>query len=133
IATVTVGNAPRGMAYDSSKGEVYVANMADNTVSVISDSTHSVVATVNMVPQSNLDSSLPQACAAAYDSANGKIYVAILFMNRVSTISDSTHTVIENISVGTSPVDIAYNSGTRELFVLSRESIGPNQNLSSLS
>jgi YVTN family beta-propeller protein len=121
------------MAYDSSKGEVYVTNMADNTVSVISDITHSVIATVNMVPQPNIYSSLPQACAAAYDSANGKIYVAIPYKDRVSTILDRTHSVIENISVGIAPQDIVYNSGTREIFVLSRESIGPNHNLSTLS
>jgi DNA-binding beta-propeller fold protein YncE len=38
IATVTVGTGPNAMVYDSGKGEVYVVNGADGTVSVISDS-----------------------------------------------------------------------------------------------
>ncbi len=42
VATVSVGSYPLGVAYDSSKGEVFVANngrynVPDNTVSVISD------------------------------------------------------------------------------------------------
>ena len=37
-ATVTVGNLPGAVAYDSAKGEIFVANGGSNTVSVISDS-----------------------------------------------------------------------------------------------
>ena len=36
--TVSVGTNPYGAAYDSAKGEVFVANEGDGTVSVISDS-----------------------------------------------------------------------------------------------
>ena len=39
VATVNVGIAPFGLAYDSAKGEVFVANFGSNTVSVISDGT----------------------------------------------------------------------------------------------
>ena len=39
-ATITVGSGPAGIAYDSGKGEMFVANHDDNTVSVISDSTN---------------------------------------------------------------------------------------------
>ncbi len=37
-ATITVGNSPVGVAYDSGKGEIFVANNWANTVSVLSDS-----------------------------------------------------------------------------------------------
>ena len=37
-STITVGTSPTGVAYDSAKGEVFVANTGYNTVSVISDS-----------------------------------------------------------------------------------------------
>jgi YVTN family beta-propeller protein len=49
IATIpVVGTSPGdyGVAYDSSKGEVYVTNEGVATVSVISDSSNSVVATI---------------------------------------------------------------------------------------
>lgn len=36
VATVSVGSSPIAAAYDSSKGEVFVANYDDGTVSVIS-------------------------------------------------------------------------------------------------
>jgi DNA-binding beta-propeller fold protein YncE len=85
---------------------------------VISDSTNAVVATVNMVPNPQYYSSIARARAAAYDSSKGEIYVAIYWEGMVSTISDSSKTVKENISIGNRPWDIAYNPGTNELFVL---------------
>ena len=48
VATVTVGINPESVAYDSGKGEIFVANDGSNTVSVISDSTNAVVATVTV-------------------------------------------------------------------------------------
>src|SRR5438552_16415927 len=48
VATVNVGSNPFGVAYDSLKGEVFVANFGSNTVSVIEDSTNTVVATVSV-------------------------------------------------------------------------------------
>ena len=48
VATVSVGSAPDAAAYDSSKGEVFVANGGDDTVSVVSDATNHVVTTVNV-------------------------------------------------------------------------------------
>ncbi len=46
VATMTVGATPYGLAYDSAKGEVFVANINSRAVSVISDSTNGVVAAV---------------------------------------------------------------------------------------
>src|SRR5437016_14113606 len=48
VATVPVGSIPEGVAYDSAKGEVFVANVGSNTVSVIYDSADAVVATVSV-------------------------------------------------------------------------------------
>ena len=47
-ATITVGAEPTGVFYDSGKGEMFVVNHSDNSVSVISDSTNKVVATVSV-------------------------------------------------------------------------------------
>ena len=48
IATVPVGSRPTAIAYDPSNGNVYVANIATNSVSVIQGSTNSVLATVRV-------------------------------------------------------------------------------------
>ena len=46
VATVTVGYGIDGIAYDSGKDEIFVANTASDSVSVISDSNNTVVGTV---------------------------------------------------------------------------------------
>jgi DNA-binding beta-propeller fold protein YncE len=35
VATVNVGTNPSGVAYDSARGEVFIANFLDDTVSVL--------------------------------------------------------------------------------------------------
>ncbi len=117
-ATIPVGtpgtDAPYdyGVAYDSGKGEVFVTNAGSDTVSVISDKTNAVVATVPMryAPY-----------ALAYDSSKGEIFVtngnAQTTLGTVSVISDSTNTVVANITVGTDPGGIAYDPSKGEIFV----------------
>src|SRR5260370_36562760 len=63
VATVTLpaGGVPYYAAYDSGKGEIFVANYGSNTVNVISDSTNTVGATVKGVAL---------AWGAAYCSGN---------------------------------------------------------------
>ncbi len=106
--TITVGGAPWGVAYDSSKGEVFVVNSGSNSVSAISDNTNAVVATVT-VGQSPY--------RVVYDSAKGEIFVANYGANSVSVISDNTNAVMATVSVGTSPSSFAYDSGKGEIFV----------------
>jgi YVTN family beta-propeller protein len=80
-ATVPVGNAPIGLAYASGKGEILVTNSADNTTSVISDSTNAVVATV---PVGN------QPISLTYDSGKGEIFVVNSGSSSISVLSDSS-------------------------------------------
>jgi YVTN family beta-propeller protein len=67
VATVNVGSAPWGVAYDSAKGEVFVANEGNSTVSVIDDSTNAVVASVNVGSD---------PFGVAYDFGKGEVFVA---------------------------------------------------------
>ena len=46
VATLALGTATYGLAYDSGKGEVFAADTNSKNVSVISDTTNKVVATV---------------------------------------------------------------------------------------
>ena len=72
---------PTGAAYDSSKGEVFVANSASDSVSVISDSTNDVVATVTVGTS---------PIGMEYDSSKGEIFVTNTQSDSVSVISDSS-------------------------------------------
>jgi YVTN family beta-propeller protein len=115
IDTVEVGGGPGGVAYDSGKGEIFVVNQYDGTLSVISDSNNTVVATI---PVGNSPDGV------AYDSGKGEIFVTNRVSNTVSVVSDSSNTVIANVILNPGaqgsvfdPRGIAYDSGKGEIFV----------------
>ena len=105
---------PVQVAYDSGKGEVFVSNYGSNTVSVISDSTNKVVATIEV-------GSGP--AGSAYDPAKGEVFVSNFGSNTVSVISDSTNAVVTNVTIassgtgGSGPNGIAYDPTRGELYV----------------
>ena len=111
VANVTVGPFPDGIAYDSARGEVYVASSGSTTiagsVSAISDSTNAIVATVP----------LNDAGGVAYDSAKGELYVVTPNTNSTAIISDSTNSVVGTRPAGPAPFWIAYDSAKGELFI----------------
>jgi YVTN family beta-propeller protein len=67
IATITVGRFPLGIAFDSANGNLYVANDFDNTVSVISGQTNTIVG--NPIPAGH------EPIGIAFDSANAHLPV----------------------------------------------------------
>ncbi|TLX81589.1 MAG: YncE family protein, partial [Thaumarchaeota archaeon] len=93
---------------DSGKGEVFVSNDGSNNVSVISDSTNTVSATITV-------GSNPTGIV--YDSGKGEVFVSNEGSNNLSVINDLTNTVSTTISVGTTPLEIAYDSAKGELYV----------------
>jgi YVTN family beta-propeller protein len=106
--TLSVGKDPQGMAYDPESGEMYVANFGSNTVSVINDSTNTVVATIKVGTQPK---------NIAYDSGKDEVFVTNWGSGTVSVISDRTYSVVATIPVGIHPVGIAYDSAKSEIFV----------------
>ena len=103
---IGVGYSPTGLAYDSGRGEVFVANTNAGTVSVISDFTNTVVATVN-VGNGPL--------GVAYDSGRGEVFVANYGSKTVSAISDANNSVVATFGVGPAPFGVAYDSRGRDL------------------
>jgi YVTN family beta-propeller protein len=103
-----VGNSPFGVAYDSGKDEVFVTNVDDDTVSVISDSSNAVIATVPVgeVPQ-----------GLTYDSGKSEIFVANFGSNTTSVISDTNNTVLATVASGAGPEGVTDDSGKGEIFV----------------
>ena len=107
-ALVNKGYNYLGLAYDSSKSEVFVTNAQANTISVISDSTNSVVATIDAA-------SIPTYIE--YDSGKNETFVSNLVSGSVSVISDITNTVVTTVNVGNSPGGIQYDSRNGQIFV----------------
>jgi YVTN family beta-propeller protein len=105
---ISVGNEPEGLAYDPAKGEIFVANGFSSSVSVISDSNNSVVATINLATSPG---------PIVYDSGKGEIFVGGgANSNLVSVISDSNDSVVSEVTVG-SPSGLTYDSAKGEMFI----------------
>jgi YVTN family beta-propeller protein len=109
---ITVGMNPNGIAFDSANGNLYVDNSVrvQSTVSVISGSSNTVIATIPVGKN-------PEG--VAFDSANGNIYVANTDDNTVSVISGSSSTIIgSSIPVGNGPFRIAFDSHNDNMYVI---------------
>ena len=109
-AQIGVGSGPYGIAYDSGKGEVFVANFGSSNVSVIGDTTNAVVASVAVTGGAS-------PIGVAYDSGRSEVFVTDIFSNNMSVIADSNNTVVASVNVSTYPFGVAYDSGKGELFV----------------
>jgi YVTN family beta-propeller protein len=116
----TSNSDPSGLAYDSGKGEIFVACGAlvggNGSVSVINDTSNTVVANVTF-PMGSTPSGL------AYDSGKGEIFVndPDVYGEPEPTptcwvISDSTNSVVANVTGVCDGEGIAYDSGKGLLF-----------------
>ena len=117
IATVMVGKAPNGIAFDPDNGDVYVANAYCGTfftdcgmgnVSVIDSSTNTVTATVPVGRD-------PEH--VAFDPVNGDVYVSNGYNGTISIIDGSTNTVISTITTGGYPEGMAFDSLNGDMYV----------------
>jgi YVTN family beta-propeller protein len=105
---VDVGSSPLSLAFDSGRGEVFVANSESNNVSVINDTTNKVIAWIYVGGFPN---------GIAYDPGKGEVFVANEDSDDVSVISDTTNEVVATVPVGAYPIHVAYDSGRSEVFV----------------
>jgi YVTN family beta-propeller protein len=112
-ATIPVGIGPFGIAYNPSNNNIYVANAASSTVSVISGSTNSVIATT-LVERDPF--------WLVYVPPNNQIYVTNVESNDVYVISGVTNRVVKTIGVGSLPTGIVYDSTNQHIYVTNRNS-----------
>ena len=103
-----------GVAYDSGKGEIFVTNTGSNTVSVISDESNTVVATVNV------DKAPTGIC---YDPFMHEVFVSNSNSATVSVISDVDNRVVATITNLSSPGNMAYDSGKGLIWVCSFQGV----------
>jgi len=118
IANVPVGSYPSGVTYDTGARAAYVTNYLSNNVSVISDSSNSVVDTIPVASPGGV----------TYDPARGEVFVADYDYEsggNVSVISDATNKVVATIPVGDEPRALAYDPPMGEIFVADQGSGGP--------
>ena len=119
IATIPLPSdspSPSDIAYDSSNGEIFVVNnpvdnfFASSTISVISDTTNSVVKTINL--------GFNSVVGICYDLNKRDIVVASQNPGgSVTFISDTSYSVASTVNVGGHPQGIVYDSGKGAIFV----------------
>jgi len=120
--TIPISSAPDYIAYDSGKGEIYVAGsvLDSNTgldtynIQVISDSTNKVVATIDLPTSVTLGD-------MAYNPNKVEIYINDL--TSVAIISDSAKNVVGTVNTNgtntyTGSNGIAYDSGTSTVYAI---------------
>jgi YVTN family beta-propeller protein len=110
--SIPVGWYPSDITFDDLNGDVYVSNYYGGTVSVISGTSNSVIATVHV-------GSYPQALVC--DTGNGDVYVVSSGDDNVSVISGASNTVVATVPVGgqmgNNPDPLAYDPINGEIYV----------------
>lgn len=124
VAVVEVGRGPIGVAANPVTNRVYVANNADNTVSVLDGANNAVVATIADIP-------LP--VNVAVDPATNRVYVTAANGRQgegtVVVIDGASDAVIATIAVPVSGEgggldDVAVNPTTGRVYVTTRDRFG---------
>ncbi len=132
VATIGVGSGPFGMAYDSGKGEVFVANRYTENVTVLSDNSDRPVASVSLPANST-------PLAVGYDTGKGEVFVANYYPSTksgdVSVISDATNAIVAAVPLlaGALPFGVAYDAGRGTVYVASFNSTTVTNSVSMIS
>jgi len=108
VATIAVGENPRGVGITPTGGRVYVANRSSDNVSVIRTSDNTVIATIPVGQD-------PQDVAVAPDG--GRVYVLNATDGSISVVRTSDNTVVATIDVGDVASTMAITPDGSELFV----------------
>ncbi len=115
IASIQVGCRPVAIAYNTLNNLVYVANLVDNTVSVIDAESNSLIA-ASPLPTGNGPIGL------GVNPANGEVYVCNSASNSVS-IYDAAHVLVSTINnVGQRPVSATYHPANGFMYVVATNS-----------
>jgi YVTN family beta-propeller protein len=106
MATLVVGKAAAGIAFDSVTNRIYVANCGSNNVSVINSVTNTIAGSfgVGTAPM-----------GVAWISNGNLVAIANSGSNNVSYVSGTT--VLRSVAVGTDPQFLVYNPAAVSLYV----------------
>jgi YVTN family beta-propeller protein len=108
VDTITVGESPYSVAFSPNGKTAYVANRADDTVSVITVATGNSSNTITV-------GDYPQSVAF---SPNGKTaYVANFSDDTVSVITVATDEETSTITVGNGPQSVAFSPNGKKAYV----------------
>ncbi|MFZ5874886.1 MAG: YncE family protein [Nitrospirota bacterium] len=113
ITRVDAGGLPQAVDVSSDGRALFVANVKDHTVSVISTKTGALLAQPRVGPRPVAVAAIPRRPA---------VYVVSYFSGTVSVVSTVTYQLVETIPVGQFPVEIAVSIDGRFAYVTNQGS-----------
>jgi YVTN family beta-propeller protein len=93
--TITVGNTPYGITFNSDGTKIYTTHTGSNTISVITKSTNTIDATPSVWNS-------PKGISISPNGA--KVYVANMGNNKVFILNTATNLIVDSVEVGTAPI-----------------------------
>lgn len=108
IATIPVAGSPFEINANPVTNRIYVANLANSSVTVIDGSTNTVITSI---PVGN------SPFVPAINSVTNRVYVTNFGSNTVSVIDGATNAVIATVSVGNGPQLAGVNPATNQIYI----------------
>ena len=105
VGTVPVGLAPTALAFDSANGLIYSVNSDSDNISIID----------GLTVKSTITGFGAASYGAAYDAADGYVYVPDFFAEDVNLFNTTGY--VATASVGTGPMSATYDSVTGDVYV----------------
>jgi uncharacterized repeat protein (TIGR01451 family) len=109
VATIGVGETPRGVALDTTRNRAYVANYGSDSLSVINTDANSVIQTITGINSAN---------GVAYDPAHDLIWVTNYESDQVTPIDASSLDRLSPLEVGDGPWGVAYDPVHDTIYVV---------------
>jgi uncharacterized repeat protein (TIGR01451 family) len=100
VASIGVGDSPRGLAIDAGRRRVYVANYGSDSLSVLDANNQAVIQTVEDIPAAN---------GVAYDPVHNLIWVTSYDDDQVIPIDAQSLSSLPALSVGDGPWGVVYD------------------------
>jgi len=106
--TIPVGASPIDILWTPATNKLYVANSADNSVTIINGATNQVISTVQVGEY---------PAFLAWNAVNNKVYCACGEGNRLAVIDGVADTLIRLLHLAGSPMQTAYCETENKLYV----------------
>ncbi len=106
LLTITGMSGPKGLAMDTARNLLYVANYNANNILAIDGETHTIVRVIGGITSPN---------QIAYDSVADRLFITNRNSNRVTVLDAASYLTLGLIPVGAQPYGVAVNSATRQV------------------
>jgi uncharacterized repeat protein (TIGR01451 family) len=109
VATIPVGDTPRGVALDTTRDRAYVANFGSHSLSVVDTGDNTLIRTVT---------GITSPTGVAYDQAHDLIWVSNTDSDQVTPVDASSLTPLPSLGAGDGPWGVAYNPVHNYVYVV---------------